>query len=143
MANALKIPKNLAEVTDLYWETREERLGLDRQSKEKKSVETMLREDLIQRIPKDGKTTSVGGKYCSATVVTKEEFVVEDWNAFYAHIVKEYQRLERKEKGSGVEAFALLGRRLNETLVKEMAENGVSVPGTQKSSYVDLKISKV
>ena len=50
-AAALKIPKSLAAVADLYYETKERRLAIEREAKKIAEDEALLKQHLIDNLP--------------------------------------------------------------------------------------------
>lgn len=129
---ALKIPKSIPAAVDMYWEYNQRRLALQREVDAIEVDEKLLKEHLVQTIPKSN-STGVAGKLASVKVVTKDIPTVTDWDKFYAHIAK------NRAKG----AFALLGRRLSDTAIREIWDNGKTVPGVGHYQAVVLSVSKV
>lgn len=125
----IKLPKSLPAAVDLYYQLREKRLEMDKAAAEVKKQESYVREHLIQTVPKSN-MTGLAGKLCRVTVVTKEKFKVGDWQKFYAYLVK-------------TKRFDLMQKRISDTAVAEMVDNGVKIPGVEKESYVDLSVNKV
>lgn len=125
----LKIPKKLAQVGDLYYETRQERLDLDHQSDDKKAVETVLKNHLIDNLPKDA-ASGVAGRKARVALYEVDDFRVTDWDAFYKHV---------KKTGH----FDLLNRALNQTAVAERIAQGKEVPGVSKFKITKVSINKL
>lgn len=117
-------------LVDEFYTTREERYGLDRKSKKLKSVETGLKEQILEQLTASKHTTGVSGKVASATLVDKEEFIVEDWDLLEKWILK-------------TKDFGVLQRRLSSDHVKELANEGVKIPGVSRAKFKDLSFSKV
>lgn len=135
-------PKKPAVGVDMLYETREERLGLDRQSNALKETEGNLREWLIETIPKSD-ATGIAGKLARATVVTKVLPVAEDWSKIYAFIVKEYMEHVKKKTGQQDGVFALLNKAINASTVNEMWEAGKAIPGVGKFNSKAISLNKV
>lgn len=128
-ARKLTIPKNLADLADLYYQTKEERLALDRKAEEKKSYETQLRQALLTNPEKSG-ATAIGGKLIRASLVRKEVPQVKDWEALYSYVAKSRN-------------FFLLQKRLSTSAVAELWESGQQVPGVDSVTVTDLSINKL
>lgn len=124
-----KLPDNLAKCADLLYTTRQARLDLDKKVEELKKRETMLREHLIENLPAS-EATGVAGKVARATVVTKEEPQVEDWDSFYAYVHKN-------------KFYHLLQRRLSNPAVKELWEAHKVVKGVGKIIVKTISLNKV
>ena len=101
----LKIPKSLGACADLYHDKREERLALDKESREMKADETAICNHIIDQLDKNDEGGAVGKRF-KALVKTEDVYIVEDWDAFYKHL---------KKTGE----FDLLNRALNQASVKE------------------------
>lgn len=129
---ALKIPKSVAAAADMYWEMNQKRLAMQREVDAIEADEKALKEHLINAIPKS-QATGVAGKFARVTVVTKDVPTVTDWDAFYGHVAK------NKAKGG----FALLGRRLSDTAIREIWDSGKQVPGVGHFTAVTLSVSRV
>lgn len=126
---AVKIPKALGSAADLYFSTRESRLKLDRQAASIKTEEGVLRDHLIENIPKSH-ATGIAGKLCRVSITTEDIPVVTDWPKFYAYIAKNHK----------TGAFALLNRALNTAAVNELWNAGKKIPGvgTFKTSKISM-----
>ena len=122
---AFKMPKSLAQCADLYYATMQERLALQRKVEALKETETQIAEYLINNLKKD--TTGIAGKVARVFVTNKTRPQVDDWNALYAYIVKEYK------KNPGV--FSLLQRRVGEEAVNELWEASKKIPGVSAFTY--------
>lgn len=128
-AKAFKLPEDLALCADLLYTTRQARLALDKQVDELKSRETALREYLIENLPVSN-ATGIAGKVARATVVTKDEPQVEDWDKFYAYVHKK-------------KAYYLLQRRISGTAIKEVWENNKVVDGVAHITVKSISLNKV
>jgi hypothetical protein len=124
-----KLPKTLAGAADLLYQTREKRLLLDKEVTELKSQETQLKTYLIDNLPKS-EATGVAGRVARATIVTKDEPTVEDWDQFRAYVKKH-------------NAWDLLQKRVGVTAVKARWEEGEEIPGVGHFQSVDVSLSKV
>lgn len=124
-----KPPKSLAKCADMLYETRQARLALGKQVEELQKKETLLKDHLIEHLPK-GDASGISGKVARVSILLKAKPTVEDWDSFYAYV---------KKTG----AFELLQRRLSETAVKERWDDDKVVPGVGKFNYVDVSLGKV
>jgi len=131
-AKKQSIPKSLAAAADLYYAKREERLALQRQVDALQEFENEIKDHLINSIPKSD-ATGISGKVCRVSVVTKPKPIVEDWDAFYAHVAK------NRSKG----AFALMNRALNAKAVQDVWDAGKQVPGVGTFNAVTLSVNKL
>ena len=123
--NEFKLPKSLAQCADLLFTTRESRLSLAKQVEALAAQETVIKNHLIDNLPKS-EATGVAGKLCRVTIVTKPRPQVEDWDALRAFV---------KKTGN----WQLIQKRLSDVAVKEFWEAGKAVPGVD--SYVDTTVS--
>jgi uncharacterized lipoprotein YmbA len=104
-APEFKVPESLATCADLLYTTREARLLIEKQAEALKSRETQLREHLIANLPKS-EATGVAGQVARATIVTKIEPAVEDWDAFYKYVArtKSWDMLQRRISAPAIRA---------------------------------------
>lgn len=124
-----KIPKSLAAAADQYYETRQARLALERQVAALQGQERLLKDHLINNLPKDD-ATGVQGQVCRVSVVVKAEPAVEDWDAFYKYI-------------SRTKSWELLQRRVSAPAVRERWEHNKKIPGVGVFNNVTLSVNKV
>ena len=126
MANKpFKLPRTLAECADKLYETREARHAIQKEADKLAEIESQLREHIIANLPKD-EASGIAGKVARVSLEKKAVPTVEDWSKVQAYIKKH-------------NAFDLLQRRLNETAVKDRAENGKPVPNV--GSFITVKVS--
>lgn len=118
---AFKPPKAPAAAADMWYTTRAERLGLDRQSNALKAKEAILKDYLIDTIPLS-QATGVSGKLVTVMIEQDEYVEVEDWDKLYAYIKKN-------------NAFDLLNRAVNSAAVKERLGKKVKIPGIRMQGY--------
>jgi hypothetical protein len=123
----LTIPKNLADLADQYFQARQKRLEIDKESDAQKVVETALRKALLENLEKSG-ATAIGGKRCRVTLTSKIVPTVANWDAFYAYVAKSKQ-------------FFLLQKRVSTAAVAELWDAGTEVPGVNPLTVTDLSIS--
>lgn len=124
-----KIPKTIGACADLLYTTRQERLALDHDSKDMQENEKLLRNHIIDTLPKS-EASGVAGKLARVSVVTTEVNQVEDWDKFYAYIKK-----------TGF--FHLLNRAINQAAIDEVLATGKKIPGVVKFPVVKVSLNKV
>jgi|SRR6267378_3652796 len=129
---ALKIPKNLAQAVDLYYSTREERLALAKQVAAMEENEKLLKQHLIDNIPKSN-ATGIAGKLARVSIVPKVVAQVADWDKFYEYIAK------NRTKGG----FALLNKAVNQKAVQEIWDAKKKVPGVGSFHTATLSLNKL
>lgn len=134
MTKAFTPPKNLAQCADQYYSTREQRLALERQAEELKTQEGVLKEYIIDNLPKSN-ATGIAGKLVRVSVVDKTVYQVKDWDSIREYIVK------NQKKTPGV--WALMNKALNQKTVKEMADAGTTVPGVEHFEAPTLSVNKL
>ena len=123
------LPETLAKCADMLYSTRQARLELDKKVEELKRREAMLLEHLIDSLPVSD-ATGVAGRIARATVVTKEEPQVENWDDFYGYVHKN-------------KAYHLLQRRISGPAIKELWENRKIVKGVGKVIVKSISLNKL
>ena len=118
-----KLPKTMAECADLAYTLREERYAIQRQAKEVAEKEALLREHIIQNLPKS-QASGVSGKVANAKVET------DTVPKFLAYV---------KKTGD----FDLMTTSMNASAVKARWENKKKVPGIGETQIVKLSLTKV
>jgi hypothetical protein len=110
--------KQLADIADLYWLKRTERLAADKvaaalAAEENKAKATLIEQFLLQDI------TAIGGK--AVRLAIKKDFVpaVKDWSKLYDYIKQN-------------NAFELLEKRPGRLACKERWEHGEIIPGVEQ-----------
>jgi hypothetical protein len=129
---ALKIPKSLAAAADLYYSKREERLALERQAAAIQAEETLLKNHLIDNIPKSD-ATGIAGKLVRVSVTSKVVPQVKDWDKFYEYVAK------NRSKGG----FALMNKTVNSKAVAEIWAANKTVPGVEGFNALGLSVNKL
>lgn len=137
---ALKLPKSIGACVDLYHDKREERLAVDKKSKEMKGEEVQLVDHIIANVSKKDEGGAVGKRY-KAVVYTDPSYVVDDWEAFYKYL---------RKTGN----FQFLNRAINQAAVKEFVEEQKPArpkrgwkpklpPGMTTFNAVKLSVTKI
>lgn len=124
-----KIPKNLADVADLYYLTRQKRLLEQKKVDEIEDQEKQLKQHIIDNLPKS-KIEGIQGKVCRVSIDKKTKPIVEDWDKFYAYVKKN-------------NAFDLMQRRIADKAIEERWADKKAVPGIGKFTAVTLSVNKV
>lgn len=124
-----KLPKTMAECADLAYTLREERYAIQRQAKEVAEKEALLREHIIQNLPKS-QASGVSGKVANAKVETDTVPMFTDKAKFLAYV---------KKTGD----FDLMTTGMNASAVKARWENKKKVPGIGETQIVKLSLTKV
>jgi hypothetical protein len=122
------IPKLPAKCGDLLYETRQERLKVQKVVEALESQEAKLKEYIIENLPKS-KANGITGSIARVELDKKAIPSVKDWDAFYAYIAKH-------------QAWELLQRRPAEAAVKERWEAGETVPGVEKFIAIVVSCTK-
>ena len=129
-AKQFKIPKQLAACADLLYETREQRLALQKQIDNLSKQESALKEHLINNLPKS-EASGVAGKVCRVTVVTKEKPNVVDQEVFRKYM----SRTRRFDLAQNLQPSA--------PAIRDMWESGKDIPGVEKFNAVTVSMNKV
>lgn len=128
-AEKFKIPKKLAEVADLYYQTRDERLAKEKEAAAIQEREKLLKDYLIDNLPKS-QAGGITGKLARVEISKRPVPALEDPKKF----------------------FAYAHRKGNEDLVKETMvqssvqarwEAGKTVPGVGTFTVIGLSLHKL
>lgn len=128
------IPKTLATCADHLYTTRQERLLLQKQVDALAERESMLREHLIQNLPKS-QALGITGKVARATIESKDAARVVDWDKYYAFILKQ------APKNPGI--WSLLNKAMGQASAKEMLLGGTKIPGAELIKVSQISLNKV
>ena len=131
MSKEFKPPKSLAACADMLYKIREQRYALQREAKLIEEKESILREYLINNLPKSS-ATGISGKIATVKVELKRIVQVADWDKLQKYIIK------NASKG----AFALLQRRVNSTAVEEIWAAKKTVPGCEAFNAPVISLTK-
>lgn len=118
----------LGSLVDKYHEVRELRLALAKVVDAVERYEKQILEHIIDNVSAD-EGGAVGKRY-KGIIVRDNVPVVEDWEAFYAHVHK-------------TKSFDLLNKALNRAAAKERLEAGTVVPGMGTLQVKKLSVTKV
>ncbi len=133
MPKGHKMPKKLAEVADMLYQTRASRYEMNASVAVLEKVEAILRERLIRELPKSA--TGVSGKVANVKIESKTVAQIKDFDAVMKYIGKNIG------KNPGI--TALIQRRVNDATVKEMWAAGKVVPGVEPFDVVTVSCTKV
>ena len=117
-----------AALLDLYYTTRQRRLDLAKQVAEVEKEEKALKQQVIDLLVLHN-ATAIGGRHARAERVVKYRAEAADWASIQQYIITTGD-------------WAVLQRRLLDSHLKELAEDGQQVPGIQWVEFDDLSISK-
>lgn len=126
---AFKIPKKLANVADMLYETRLSRLAIQKQVDELTRQEGLLKSHLIENLPKS-EASGIAGLVARAKIDTQDVPRVVDWELFHAYV---------KKTGD----FSLMQRRVSSEAIKERWEAGKKLPGVDVFKVVTVSCTKV
>jgi hypothetical protein len=123
-----KLPSSLAGAADKLYTLRAERLALQKEVDAMGEQESALREFIIQNLPKS-QASGITGRIAHAEIEKKIIPQVNDWPAFYRHVLK-------------TKDFSLMQRRLNDGAVKERWTANKAVPGVGKFTALVVSVTK-
>ena len=121
--------KKLPQIVDELYETRSERLELNKKVNEMKAVETDLSNLLIDELEK-GEASGIAGKRAKAFVKVSTIPKVEDVEALVRYALKTKQ-------------LDLLSVSVNAPAVRARWEDGKQVPGVGGTQVVKLSVTKL
>lgn len=125
----MKIPKNLAQVADLYKQARDKRLAMEKEAAKQGVIEKLYKEHLIDNLPKS-KVGGISGQLARVEVVNKDIPFIEDRKKFFAYVRKTNQQ-------------ELLTQSLNAAAVKERWEAKKKIPGVGKHVVTTLSLHSI
>jgi len=118
----------LGETIDLLYETRQQRLELEKSAQELKSKETQLREELLDMLSSIG-LEKASGKQATVGIRRNEVPLVVEWEDIH-QFIKTSDR------------FDLLQKRLSAPAWRELYQSGIFVPGTVMGIDTELSLTK-
>lgn len=122
-------PRELGELADKYWQTKEARLIADKAAQDLKEAESAIFAKLISEMREEN-ISVIGGQNVSLKLQISDEPVITDWTTFYEHLKTE-------------DDLSLLQRRLSASAIKERWADGQQVPGVGTFPVYKLSKSKV
>lgn len=102
---------------DQFWAAREEKRRLEAQVKEVETKIAEVQEALFERLDAEGLSKATGSK-ATLSVSTNTVADVQDWDAFWAFIIKN-------------KYTHMLQRRVSDPAYRELLEAGKKVPGVE------------
>ena len=129
MEKKFRCPAALGACADLLHTLREQRLKLQKEVDAVAANEQLLKEHLIQTLPKS-KASGVAGKLVRVLIINKTIPVVKDWPAFYKYVKRTGQ-------------FDLMQRRLADSAVAERWEAGKQIPGVEHFVVPTISMNKL
>jgi hypothetical protein len=121
--------KQLSALVDEYGRARQARLDLDKQAKRAKEDEDLKAAKIID-VMQRGHMAAAGGQEIIVKLREKDRPIVKDWRELY-HYIREN------------DYFMLLQKRLHESAIKELQEEGENIPGLGSFKTHTLTVSKV
>jgi hypothetical protein len=122
----MKYPKSMAACADLLYDMRQKRLDADKVAARLKEDENALLEHIIQNLPKD--SGGAVGKHHKVETYNATKLVVKDWDALWGYVFKK----KRPD---------LLQKRLSDTAVQELMDDGKVVPGVEPFTIVKVSLT--
>lgn len=127
-----KIPTNIAQAVDLYGETKKQRLAKEKEAAVLEEQEKLLKQHLINSIPKSS-ATGVIGKLWSVQVVLKERVIIDSENGGWEAVAE----WAKKNK---LKPFEWMQKKLSEGVFKERLADGKVIPGVKVDNYSDVSL---
>lgn len=129
------IPASVGRCADLYKAVQGLRLAMEKEADEVKAFESKLKSHMIDNLSVSDDTGAAGLKYrVQLTTKVVPRVATEDdangWAKLHAYIAKTGR-------------FDLLQKRLGEAAVKDMWEQGETVPGVDKFNAKDVSVTKI
>lgn len=118
-----------AQLADLYFEAKNERLQFAKQLEEMDRREKDLRQQVIAALNNEG-VEGVSTKKVRVTLVSKIFPKVVDWEQVQKYIKK-------------TNNWFVMQRRLSDAAIKEIWEDGKQIPGIESDSILVLSVNKV
>ena len=123
------ISSHLPDLVDSYITIREQRLAADRLAAQLKESEDDLRKTIIAKFQDQG-VKALGGQLGLVKMTELDEPVAENWELVYDYIAEH-------------EAWHLLHKRLTSTAIKELWDDGKTIPGVGHTKVYKLSVSGV
>lgn len=119
-------PATVGAVIDQLWAAREEKRQLEAQAKEIQTKIDELEDSIMSRLESEGLDKATGKK-ASVSVGSSVVADVQDWDTFWAFIIKN-------------KYTQLLQRRVSDPAFRELLELGKKVPGVQPFTKKKLNL---
>lgn len=118
----------LGAVVDKLYELKQERAERQKTVDAVKKAESAVEQYLIDTMPKSDQS-GVIGRTAKAVIITSKKPSVTDWDKVYAYIKKNNR-------------FDLLQKRVSDTAVKELWDDGKDVPGVDVYNAKKISLTK-
>lgn len=125
----MKMPKKIGTAIDMLYTKKQERLAAKKVLEALQAEETMLKDFIIETLPKS-ETQGAQGKLARATITKTAVPTVEDWKKFHAYIKKHGR-------------FDLLQRRVATGAITDMLDEGKKLPGIKTFNKLSVSLNKV
>lgn len=122
-------PKKVGTAADMYYEVRQRRLEMQKVVDALKAQETLLKNLIIDEVPKSN-ASGVAGSIARAQIVPKSTPRTTNWDDFYKYLL----RVKRPE---------LLQKRLSVEAITEIWDTGKDVPGVEEFKFKDVSLTKL
>lgn len=119
---------DLGKQIDELYAKRAERLALEKQVKELKEQETVLREALLHRLQDTG-LQRASGAMATAGIKSSTKPIVTDWDQVYDYIKTN-------------DRFDLVHQRISSLAWADLLAAGTLVPGTESFTELDVSLTK-
>ncbi len=124
-----ELPRTMGACADALYATRAARLILEKQADELKAREALIKDHIIETLPKSD-AEGVAGHVARVAITKREIPRVVDWDKLYAYV--------RKTKD-----FSLLQRRLADAAIAERWDAGKEVPGVDRFTLMGVSVKKL
>lgn len=123
------ISSHLPDLVDSYVNVREQRLALEREVLKLKEAEEDLKRTIVAKFQEQG-LKALGGQLGLVKMTELDEPKAENWELIYDYVAEH-------------EAWHLLHKRLTTTAIKELWDDGKTVPGVGHQTVYKLSVSGV
>lgn len=124
-----KISSKLPDLVDMYISIREQRLVADRKVAELKETEEEIKKTIISKFQEQGLKV-LGGDTGTVKMTELDEPVAENWELVWDYVAEN-------------NAWHLLHKRLTSTAVRELWNDGQTIPGIGHQTVYKLSVSGV
>lgn len=123
------ISSHLPDLVDSYVNIREQRLAADRLAEQLKETEEDLKRTIIAKFQEQG-LKALGGSNGLVKMTELDEPKAENWELIYDYVAEH-------------QAWHLLHKRITTTAIKELWDDGKTVPGVGHQKVYKLSVSGV
>lgn len=126
--NDMTMPTSLGKCVDLYAETRDLRLAMQKEVDEVARRERELQDHIINNLSRE--ESGIAGARYKAIRKESRKPKVEDWDKFYDYVAEN-------------DRFDLMQKRLSDKAVMDMLEAEEKVPGVGTFTAISLSVTKI